>query len=204
MIALGRAITGQTLIAVGRVPEGIAELDSAMLSAVGGELSRFVTGRVYCILVTSCHELGDIRRAGEWTTTAVRWCESLGEESWYPGVCRLHRCELDSMRGDWQRAEREARAATEELAPFGPFWVGEGLYLIGEIQRQKRDFSAAEQAYAEAHARGREPLPGLALLRAGRGDTEGALAVLSRALHDTGTAPLHTARLLEAHVGIAA
>jgi DNA-binding CsgD family transcriptional regulator len=203
LVALGRAVEGQALIAVGKVADGIAALDSAMLAAVDGELSRFVTGRVYCILVTSCHDLGDIRRAGEWTTRAVQWCESLGESSWYPGVCRLHRCELDSMRGEWHRAEREARAATDELAPFGHFWTGEGLYLIGEIQRQMGNVAAAEQAYADAYAQGREPLPGLALLRARRGDATGALAMLNRAVNDTGTAPLHAARLLEAHVSIA-
>lgn len=203
LVALGKATRGRFRVLSGDPAAGVSEMDEAMLSAAGGELSRFTTGRVYCLLVSTCHEMGDVRRAGEWTATAVRWCERLGEESWYPGLCRLHRCELDSLLGEWVRAEREARVAADELAPFGPYWVGEGLYLVGEIHRHRGDLADAEGAYAQAHEHGREPLPGMALVRAEKGDAAGAEKLLARSLDTGGYSPLRAAHMLDAHTTVA-
>lgn len=202
LVALGQATKGRVLVDGGHITGGVGELDEAMVAAVGDELSRFVTGRVYCLLVSTCHELGDVRRAAEWTATAVSWCEQLGEESWYPGLCRLHRCELESLRGEWLLAEQEALRAARELVPFGDYWVGEGMYLVGEIRRHKGDLSGAEEAYEQAHQLGRDPLPGLALLRAAKGDVEGAAQALRLALTSGGGTPLRRSRLLTAHVTV--
>jgi DNA-binding NarL/FixJ family response regulator len=202
LVALGQATKGRILVDGGKITDGVGELDEAMVAAVGDELSRFVTGRVYCLLVSTCHELGDVRRAGEWTATAVSWCEKLGEDSWYPGLCRLHRCELESLRGEWMLAEQEALRAAKELVPFGDYWVGEGMYLVGEIRRHKGDLANSEEAYEEAHQLGRDPLPGLALLRAERGDVEGAAKALRLGLAPGGGTPLRRARLLAAHVAV--
>lgn len=202
VVALGQATRGRILVDQGAITSGVEALDEAMVAAVGGELTRFATGRVYCLLVSTCHEMGDVRRAGEWTAAAVKWCEELGADSWYPGLCRLHRCELESLRGEWMLAEQEALRAAEELAPFGDYWVGEGMYLVGEIRRHQGDQAGAELAYEQAHQLGRDPQPGLALLRLERGDTEGAAKALQLALAAGGGTPLRQARLLAAHVRV--
>ena len=203
LVAIAQATRGRILVDGGRITGGVEALDEAMVAVVGEELSRFITGRVYCLLVSTCHELGDVSRAGEWTAAAAKWCEELGGDSWYPGLCRLHRCELESLRGEWMLAERQALRAVEELVPFGDYWVGEGLYLVGEIRRHKGDSAGAEEAYEQAHQLGRDPLPGLALLRAEKGDADGALKTLQLALVPGNGTPLRRARLLAAHATVA-
>ena len=68
---------GRGLIKRGEIDEGLALLDEATAAAVCGELSPHSTGFVYCITISACHDLGDFRRAAEWTEAANSWCDSL-------------------------------------------------------------------------------------------------------------------------------
>jgi ATP/maltotriose-dependent transcriptional regulator MalT len=198
--ALGLATQGRILIARDDVADGLDRLDEAMVAALSDELTPFATGWVYCLLLSTCQELGDVRRAAEWTDLAVRWCEERGQDSWYPGLCRLHRCEVQSLRGEWSAAEQGAVRAAEELAPFGDYLIADGQYLAGEIRRRRGDFAGAEDAFRRAHQYGRDPQPGLALLRLAQGDVDGAAAALRHALTGGAAGPLRRGRLLAAHV----
>ncbi|HSE09986.1 MAG TPA: LuxR C-terminal-related transcriptional regulator [Nocardioidaceae bacterium] len=203
LAAWGLAMSGGMRVARGDVTEGVAVLDEAMIETISGDLSPFVTGWIYCFLLKTCQALGDIRRASEWTQTAVQWCERQGVDSWYPGVCRLHRCEVASLRGDWASAEREALRVAEELAPFGDYLVAEGQYIAGEIRRLRGEYDLAEAAFRRAHELGHDPQPGRALLRLARGDAQGAANQLRLALIGGTRQPLSRARLLDAHVSAA-
>jgi DNA-binding NarL/FixJ family response regulator len=97
-------------------------------------------------------------------------------------------------------AEREALRAAAELAPFGDYLTAEGEYLAGEIRRRRGDEAGAEEAFRRAHRLGRDPQPGLALLRLGQGDAQGAVRQLRRAVSEGPSAPLPRARLLTALV----
>ena len=44
-------------------------------------------------------ELGDYRRAAEWTEAANRWCDRV-EVTGFPGACRIHRAEVMRLRGE--------------------------------------------------------------------------------------------------------
>jgi len=198
--AWGLALEGGMRIAEGDVTGGVALLDESMVETASGDLSPFVTGWIYCFLLKTCQALGDIGRAGEWTDAAVQWCRERGVDSWYPGLCRLHRCEVSSLRGEWGAAEREALRAADELAPFGDYLTAEGEYLAGEIRRRRGDEAGAEEAFRRAHRLGRDPQPGLALLRLAQGDTQGAVRQLRRAVSEGPSAPLPRARLLIALV----
>jgi ATP/maltotriose-dependent transcriptional regulator MalT len=200
LVAWGLAMQGGMTVMRGDVADGMALLDEAMVEASFGDLSPFVTGWVYCFLLKICQAMGDVRRAGEWTDTAVRWCERQGVDSWYPGLCRLHRCEVASWRGEWVAAEQEALRAADELAPFGNYLIAEGQYLAGEIRRRWGDRAGAEAAFRRAHELGHAPQPGMALLQLDAGDAEGAVAQLRTALLETSPRPLTRARLLAAHV----
>lgn len=197
---LGLAVQARALMARGEVAEGVAQLDEAMAGVLGDELTPFATGWVYCLLLFTCQELGDVRRASEWTELAVRWCEQRGYDSWYPGLCRLHQCEVKSLRGDWSAAESEALKAAEELAPFGDYLIADGQYLVGEIRRRKGDYAGAAAAFRRAHEHGRDPQPGLALLQLAQGNTEVAAVALRVALAAEAGTPLRRGRLLAAYV----
>jgi class 3 adenylate cyclase len=192
---------GRALVQSGQVEEGLTILDEASTSAVSGELRPFATGLVYCITITSCQNVGDFRRAAEWTDAASRWCEQ-ADMNGFPGACRIHRAEIMRLRGDWPGAERTALAACEELRAFDRFVTAGGYYEIGEIRRRRGDFAAADEAFRTADELGRSPQPGLALLRLAEGRVESAVAGITQALREI-QKPLERVRMLPAQVEIA-
>ena len=192
---------GRALVKRGDVEQGLALLDEATASAVCGELRPYSMGIVYCVTISSCQDLGDYRRAAEWTEVANRWCDRL-EVTGFPGACRIHRAEIMRLRGDWPQAEEQAIAACEELYDFDRHITAGGYYEIGEIRRRRGDFAAAMEAYAKADELGRDPQPGVALLRLAEGKVDSAAAAITRALQDTKD-PLSRLRRLPAQVEIA-
>lgn len=169
-----------------------------------GELDDLVTGWVYCIGVAVCFDLADLPRATEWNAAALNWCESLPEGTPYHGLCRVHRAELLGLAGAWTDADREADRACEELLAYHPSFAAEGYYVAGEVRRRQGDLAGAEEAFRLAHAHGREPQPGLALVRRAQGRLDDAAAALRSCLEGGGWNLLTRARLLAAQAEVAA
>jgi class 3 adenylate cyclase len=192
---------GKVLVHRGEVEVGLALLDEATAAAVCGELRPWSTGFIYCCTIESCHNVGDYRRAAEWTEAANRWCDRL-DVSGFPGACRVHRAQIMRLRGDWPEAEQQALAACEELHDFNRYVTAAGYYEIGEIHRRRGDFAAAEEAYGKANEWGQDPQPGLALLRLAEGKVDGAVSGVVRALENVDD-PLWRLRLLPAQIDIA-
>src|SRR5215211_7781538 len=115
--ALALVAKGRALVKMGEVEQGLALIDEATAAALGGELDPYSTGLVYCVTISSCQDLGDYRRAAEWTEQANRWCDRL-DVTGFPGACRIHRAEIMRLRGDWGEAEQQALTACEELHDF--------------------------------------------------------------------------------------
>ena len=193
---------GRVLVALGRVKEGLQNLDEATVAALSGETSAIATGVIYCRAIGACSDLADYRRAGEFTDAARRWCDRLAMAGGFPGICRVHRAEIIRLRGDWAEAEREARVASAELGGYMPSIAAEAFYEIGEVKRRMGDLPAAEEAFVQAHELMREPQPGLALLRLEEGKVAAAVNQINGALSGT-FPPLLRARLLPAKVRIA-
>jgi class 3 adenylate cyclase len=199
--ALALVAKGRALVKMGEVEQGLALIDEATAAAVGGELDPYSTGLVYCVTISSCQDLGDYRRAAEWTEQANRWCDRL-DVTGFPGACRIHRAEIMRLRGDWGEAEQQALTACEELHDFERGITAGGYYEIGEIRRLRGDFAAADEAYRTAHELGRTAQPGLALLRLAEGKVDGAVAGITRTVAEV-TDPLMRLRHLPAQVEIA-
>jgi tetratricopeptide (TPR) repeat protein len=193
---------GRILVALGRVADGMALIDDAMTAATAGELTPHTTGRTYCNMISTCERLGDYGRAAEWHDAARRWSEPHAD-SGFPGICRVHRAGILRLRGALPEAEQEARRAAEELADFLTDVSGEAFYELGEIRLRMGDHPAADAMFGEAHARGREPQPGLALLRLAQGNLDTARSMIERSLAEPGLAALDRAKLLPALVEIA-
>jgi class 3 adenylate cyclase len=199
--ALAIAAKGRALVKDGNVQQGLELLDEASATAVSGALRPHSTGLVYCITISACQDVGDYRRAAEWTEAANQWCDRL-DMTGFPGSCRIHRAEIMRLRGDLHAAEEVALAACEELHDFERAITAGGYYEVGEIRRRLGDFPAAEEAYAKANELGRDPQPGLALLRLGEGKIDAAVAGVTRSLQDV-EEPLVRLRRLPAQVAIA-
>jgi ATP/maltotriose-dependent transcriptional regulator MalT len=143
-----------------------------------------------------------VRRAQEWTAALTRWCGEQPQMVAFTGRCLAHRAGILQLHGEWRDALEEARLAREraEQAMNQPA-AGQAFYQQGDLHRLQGDVAAAEAAYRDANRFGREPQPGLALLRLGEGDAEGAVAAIRRVLGET-AAPLDRAKLLPAFVEI--
>ena len=199
--AMALVFEGMSLVMSGEVDAGLVLLDEATASAVGGELNPLATGVVYCVTIDSCQSLGDCGRAAEWTDAANRWCDRL-DITGFPGACRVHRAQIMRLRGEWPRAEEQALAACDELRDYNSFVTAAGYYEIGEIRRRRGDFAAAEEAFASARELGREPEPGLALLRLAQGKVDAAARALKRELEREDLDPLSRSQRLPAEVEI--
>ena len=178
VIALSRLGCGQALIAAGDLAGGNACLDEAMVAVVADEVSVPVAGIVYCAVLLECRNTFDARRAREWTDALSRWCAAQPDLVPYRGQCLVHRSEVLQFQGKWMDALEEARQACLRLA--GHPAIGEAYYQQAEMHRLRGEYPAAETAYHSASSFGREPQPGLALLRLAQGDAASASAAIRR------------------------
>jgi class 3 adenylate cyclase len=202
LVAFGQVMQGAAMVFSGEVERGLGLVDEGTLAAVGGELTPYAAGSIYCITITVCRSVADYRRAAEWTAAAAGWCERQSITG-FPGVCRVQRAEIMRLRGNFSEAEDEARQALTELTAFGRLpQAGAGSNEIGEVRLRLGDLDGAEEAFRTAHQLGHEPHPGLALVHLARGRTEAARAAIATALADA-TDPLDRARLLAAKAEIA-
>lgn len=199
----GLVSEGIALIKQGRADDGLAVLDEAMLPVRAGEVSPEWAGNFYCQVMGICHELADLRRARQWTDATERWCDQFDSAVMFAGICRVHRVQLLQLEGAWDRAEREAAQVCAQLADMNAGVVAEGHYQLGEIRRLRNDHAAAEREYRRAHELGRDPQPGLALLRLSQGRVAAASASIRSALAAQTTDRPARARLLVAQVEIA-
>jgi DNA-binding NarL/FixJ family response regulator len=196
---LGR---GYALILQGRVAEGMALLDEVMVSVTADEVAPMLAGIAYCQVITLCQAVFDLRRAREWTQALTRWCDAQPEIVPFRGNCLVHRCEIFQLQGAWSDALESARRACDWLAG-PPVWdaLGSAHYQLGEIQRLRGELEEAEASYRRASLAGRDPEPGMSLLRLARGRVDQAVPAIRRALEEAAD-PITRSRLLPACVEI--
>jgi ATP/maltotriose-dependent transcriptional regulator MalT len=202
LVAFARYLQGRALIHDGEMDEGLALVDEAMVAVVAGELSPIVAGAVYCGVIETCQVLSELRRASEWTAALTSWCGTQPDMVTFTGQCLVHRAELLHLHGAWLEAVEEAKRALERFAHGADeFASGDAYYQQAEAYRVLGESGAAEDAYQQASRWGREPQPGLALLRLAQGKTDAAAAAIGRAVAET-TDPLRRGKLLPAQVEI--
>jgi DNA-binding CsgD family transcriptional regulator len=203
LFALALQAGGHILTVAGRVEEGLRLLDEAMVAMATAEVSPIVKGVVYCGAIMGCQAAYDPRRAQEWTAELSRWCLRQPDMIAFSGRCHVHRAELMQLRGAWSEALDEARMAADRAARgHHRGALGEAAYVQGEVHRLRGELPAAERAYREASRHGRDPQPGLALLRLAEGNGPAAAAAIRRALAETPEVA-GRARLLPAQAEIA-
>jgi tetratricopeptide (TPR) repeat protein len=186
LVAFARLAQGRTLLRTGKVKEGLALLDEAMVAVTTDEVTPIVAGGVYCSVVSGCQEVFDWRRAQEWTAAMSRWAAPQPDLVLFRGQCLLRRSEVLQLRGDWDGALEEARRALARLLdPPGQIAIGSAYVQLAELHRLRGELSEAEEAYRLASQHGTRVQPGLALLRLAQGDPGAALASLRRTLEES-------------------
>ena len=198
--ALARAFSGSALVRQGRVSEGLPLLDEAMVAVSSGGVLPVVTGLVYCEVISACQRSYALDRAREWTAGLSAWCDAQPQLVPFAGACLVHRSEILQFSGDWSEAFEEAHRV---LARRGPSTgdAGNAFYQQGEIHRLRGELADAQHDYMLASESGRDPHPGLALLRVAQNRVDLAAAATRRVMSVT-TDPLQRTRFLPAHVEI--
>jgi DNA-binding NarL/FixJ family response regulator len=182
LVALGTLGEGRARVKAGEVDHGLPLLDEAMLAALGDELVPAWAGNLFCQLIEAAEELGDYPRARRWTAAMTEWLERMPAAVVFGGICGVHRSRVFQLAGAWDRAEQEASQVCAELGGLHVAAAAKAHYQVGEIRRHRGDLAGAETAYERARELGRDPQPGLALLRLAQGRAEVAAAALSAAL----------------------
>jgi DNA-binding CsgD family transcriptional regulator len=198
-------LTGRSLLLAGRLGEGLARMDDAMLRVTGGHTSPRMTSLLYCAAIGSCEqEAWELARAQEWARALEHWMASL--PAVFGGAfldnCRVYRAALKRRRGQLSEARLELEEASRNLAEGpGVQVAGHACYELGEVHRLLGEDEAAELAYRRATSLGASVQPGLALLRFAQGHTATAAQGLRRALAEAARAP-ERGRLLPALVTV--
>lgn len=200
LVALGVHAEGRAMLKSGDVAGGLALVDEAMVSVLGRRLSPFNQWTLYCFTIDACHEVADLHRMSRWTELTEQWLASLPGPlgPGFGGMCGVHRAQLHLLHGAWEEAERTALPAAQ-LDSVRVDYGAEAWYVVAE-SRRLRGAPGASEAYDEAHARGRNPQPGRALLRLAEGDADGAARSLRSALAAAGPDSLRRAPLCAAAV----
>jgi ATP/maltotriose-dependent transcriptional regulator MalT len=200
LTALALMEQGHALVRRGRVAEGLQLVDETLVAVTTEDLSPIIAGTVYCTTIAFCRSVFELGRAREWTEAHTEWCERQSDMVAYMGLCLVHRAEIMTLAGDWSDAMVEVgRAEGYTRGVLNERVAGHAAYLRGEVHFLQGEVRPAEEAFREANRRGREPQPGLALLRLAQGEGEAAGAALRRALSEV-TRPLGRAALLPAYV----
>jgi DNA-binding CsgD family transcriptional regulator len=203
LVAEGLVSWGRIAIYRGRVQEGLALLDEAMVGISADEVSPVFAGVVYCTLIEGCQELADFARMSSWTVALSRWCEAQPGLAPFTGQCSLHRAQILRLHGAFDDALAEFSQA-QHRAETGFRQSGAAAAALterGDLLRICGRLSEAETAYRHSVELGFEPQPGLAMCWLARGRTAAAATAIRRLLSET-HGPVRRSRLLPSAVEV--
>ncbi len=158
-------------------------VDETMAAVSAGQLSPIVAGIVYCNTIAFCRDVYELRRAQEWTTALTRWCEGAARDGRTQRALPRAQGRAHDHRGSMGCCARGAapgRRALQAGRPEPTRPRPRGIPGRRESIVSRASFRDAETAYKEAARFGREPQPGLALLRLAQGKGEAAAATIRR------------------------
>ncbi len=202
LLAMGLLSTGEAEYLTGRTEPARKAFDEAMVLVTNDEVSPVLAGIVYCGVIDSCMGAGDLRRAAQWTDALERWCADQPDLVPYRGQCLVHRSQVLTAKGEWPEASTAVDLACRRLSEPAHPALGLARYQQGDLHRLRGEWAAAEDAYKAAGRHGKDPDPGLALLRLARGDVAAATAAARRMVAEHREAGLLAAPVLAAAVEI--
>ncbi|HEX2126703.1 MAG TPA: LuxR C-terminal-related transcriptional regulator, partial [Thermoleophilaceae bacterium] len=175
----GLGLEGLAAVTAGDIGEGMAKLDEATATAVGGDMSEPIgMGATCCYLIFACERVRDFDRAVQWCERLQDLCRQWRFASLF-ATCRTHHAGVLLWQGAWKEAEAELEAATRELEASRPGKVADGIVRLAELRRRQGRLEEAERLLQRVsfspHA-----LFGLAALALDRDQAADALDLVDR------------------------
>lgn len=202
LIALAGTVLGWALIRSGREQDGTSVLEESVSVAVAGEVSAPIAGIVLTAAVKAAEEQWDLVRFDRFVRDLADWCGLQQGMVRFRARSLAHEATLNRFHGRWAKTlELATKASDPVVSDLDHAALADTLYEQGEVLRLLGELGAAEDAYRRASQIGRDPQPGLALLRLLQGDKDAAVASMARAVAES-SQPLERARLLAAQVEI--
>ena len=169
LLALALLSRGEAALALHETTRGVKLLDEAMVVVMSGDVPPIPAGIVYCGVIDSCMQISDLGHAAEWTERSIggvprspTWCPT--EVNASSTARRSSRPVATGRRG---RRTPNVRVGTcpSLRIPRSAWRCTSRVSCTGSAamsaRRSSRTGPRAEQ--------GREPAPGMALLRLGQG-----------------------------------
>lgn len=195
---------GLTEVSLGRVDEGLARLDEAMVAATAGEPASLETfADVCCTLMLACDLAGDSERPQQWGAVLEEFVRKYDPVTLL-AFCRTCCADVFAANGRVDAAEDELVAAIKELTEAGQrSRCTHPAARLAEIRLLQGRFDEAEQLL-DGFEGEPEALSAAVALRLARGEPTAARELLVRRLEVVGAssllaAPLH-AQLVQAHL----
>jgi len=180
---LGLVYRGHALMMQGEVARGLEHHEEAAAVIGLGGVRSWVAGWALCSILYAARNRCDWLRAAQFSEAFSEWSRSCSMPA-FPGTCQLHRAAVLGVRGEFERAASEVRAAASLLAQAAPWAEGDAYCVLGDIQLGHGDYEAAEASFRHAHALGWDPQPGMARLHLLTGRPALAQRGLERALEE--------------------
>lgn len=187
--------TGVSLVAQGRVAEGVRCLDESMAVSLGTAGSPGTVVFTSCMMMTSCSKCAEFARAKHWVHATLVFTQQFGCPFLY-AECRILYGEVLIANGDWAKAEEELLAGLRlaegavpalqrlAIAALAGLWVSQGRMEEAErLLRGHEDHDETAVVMARIH------------LRNGRPELAAALA--NRRLESLGAERLDSGVLIE-------
>jgi len=100
---LAMTAVGNALVQQGRISEGMALLDEAMVGAIAGEGDPLTVAQASCMTMVVCGSCFDIERASQWVQALERFIDRYGCPFLY-AECRTYYGRVLFEDGDWEAA----------------------------------------------------------------------------------------------------
>lgn len=178
--SMGNVLWGIGLQASGDTKTGLALQDEAAAAVLSGNVSPLVGGIIYCGMISSCCNVGDWNRAGQWAENFTRWCGRSNIDT-FAGACLVHQAEIYAVSGRLEHAQDAIRRADPLIRLGAPWALGDAYRLMGDVHLARGELDEAERLFQQAYQHGGDPYPGYAELLHLRGRGEEAIRGLERA-----------------------
>jgi len=178
------ADSGLAILGHGGIEEGMRRIDEAMAMTTSGECTNvFITGQIWCCLVSACERAGDLPRLADWIASGaapVSFVLPDGTPNLNFTHCQSEYGSLLCQAGRWPEAEaalRQAVAASENLQYHAR---AEARAALAGLRIDQGRLAEAADLLTGMELRFEAQLP-LARLHAARGDHDLAAAVARQA-----------------------